>query len=71
MNVDVDENVCLRDCVFVTRDGSQRRFLTQQDFAMLKQCCDHTRQHCNVLMLCCAKNRRCVSPRVPSPLKLR
>ena len=53
----------------VTRDDSQRRFLPQHSAAMLKQCCNHSKQcRNNVATLCCAKNRRCESSRVTSPL---
>ena len=45
----------------VTRDSSQRRFLAQQSVAMLKQCCNRSKQYRNnVTTLHCAKNRRCV-----------
>ena len=52
----------------VTRDDSQRRFLAQHCVAMLEQCyiCSKQRRN-NVVMLCCAKNRRCESFRVTSP----
>ena len=44
----------------VTGDDWQRRFLAQNSVAMLEQCCSCSRQRCNnVVMLCCAKNRRC------------
>ena len=53
----------------VTRGDSQRRFLAQHSVAMLEQCCTHSKQCCNnVATLCCAKNRRCKSSRVTSPL---
>ena len=46
----------------VTRDNSQRRFLTQHSFAMLEQCWKYSKQcRNNVAKLCCAKNRRCKS----------
>ena len=46
----------------VTRDNSQRRFLAQHSVAMLKQCCNNSKQRRNnVATLCCAKNRRCES----------
>ena len=36
---------------------------------MLQQCCNHLKQcHNNVAKLCCAKNHRCESSRVTSPL---
>ena len=36
---------------------------------MLEQCCIYSKQcRNNVAMLCCAKNRRCTSSRVTSPL---
>ena len=53
----------------VTRDDSQRRFLAQHSVAILEQCCNHSKQcRNNVATLCCAKNRRCESSRVTSPL---
>ena len=53
----------------VTQDDSQRRFLAQHCVAMLEQCCNHLKQcRNNVATLCCAKNRRCESCRVTSPL---
>ena len=54
----------------VTRDDSQRRFLAQQSVATLLRHCFEWLQHCsNVATLCCAKNRRCESSRVTSPLR--
>ena len=48
---------------------SQRRFFTQHIVAMLEQCCKHLKQcRNNVATLCYAKNRRCESSRVKSPL---
>ena len=36
---------------------------------MLEQCCNHSKQCCNnVATLCCAKNRRCESSRLVSPV---
>ena len=54
------------------RDDLQRRFLAQHSVAMLEQCCKHSK-HCrnNVATLCCAKNRRCESSRVTSPLGIK
>ena len=47
----------------VTRDDLQRRFIAQHCVAMLKQCCNYSKQcRNNVATLCCAKNRRCQSP---------
>ena len=47
----------------------QRRFLVQHIVAMLEQCCIYSKQcRNNVATLCCAKNRRCTSSRVTSPL---
>ena len=44
----------------VKRDDSQRRFLAQHIVAMLKQCCNHSKQYQNnVVTMYCAKNRRC------------
>ena len=52
----------------VTRDNSQRRFLTQHSVAMLEQCWKYSKQcRNNVAKLRCAKNRRCESSRVTSP----
>ena len=49
----------------VRRDDSQRRFLAQQVFAMLEQCCNYSKQCCdNVVTLCCAKNPRCESSHI-------
>ena len=45
--------------------------LAQHSVAMLEQCCNHSKQcRNNVATLCCAKNRRCESSRVTSPLNL-
>ena len=42
----------------------------ERNTAMLEQCCNHSKQCRNsVVMLCLAKNRRCESSRVTSPLK--
>ena len=39
---------------------------------MLEQCCHYSKQcRNNVATLCCAKNRRCESSRVTSPLNTR
>ena len=47
----------------------QRRFLAQHSIAMLGKCCSYLKQcRNNVAMLCCAKNRRCESFPVTSPL---
>ena len=43
-------------------------FLRNTAFAMFKQCCYHLNQCRNIATLCCAKNRRCESSRVTSPL---
>ena len=41
----------------------------QHGVAMLEQCRNHLKQcHNNVATLCCAKNRRCESSHVTSPL---
>ena len=54
----------------VTRDDSQRRFLAQHGVEMLEQCCNYSKQcRNNVATPCCAKNRRCESSRVTSPLR--
>ena len=54
----------------VTRDYSQRRFqLAQCSAATLLRHCFERWQHCsNIPTLCCAKNRRCESSPVTSPL---
>ena len=58
----------------VTRDDSKQRFLAQHSVssvAMLKQCCNYSKQcRNNVATRCCAKNRRCQSSRVTSPLNV-
>ena len=55
----------------VTRDDSQRQLLVQHSVAMLEQCRNYSKQcRNNVATLCCAKNRRCESSRVTSPLAL-
>ena len=52
----------------VTRNDSQRRFLAQENVAILEQRCNHSKQcRSNDATLCCAKNRRCESSRVTSP----
>ena len=44
--------------------------LAQHSAAMLEQCCNHSKQcRNNVATLFFAKNRRCESSRVTSPLK--
>ena len=54
----------------VTRDDSHRRFLAQHGVEMLEQCCNYSKQcRNNVATPCCAKNRRCESSRVTSPLR--
>ena len=53
----------------VTRDDLQRRFLTRHSVATLLWHCFEWLQHCSsIATLCCAKNRRCESSRVTSPL---
>ena len=53
----------------ITRVDSQRRFLAQNSVVTLWQYCFEWLQRCsNIARLCCAKNRRCVSSRVTSPL---
>ena len=55
--------------IFFVLRSSQRRFLAQHSVAMLEQCCACSKQcRNNVATLCCAKNGRCESPRVTSPL---
>ena len=52
-----------------TRDDSQLRCLAQHSVATLLRHCFEWFQHCsNIATLCCAKNRRCESSRVTSPL---
>ena len=51
----------------VTRDDSQRRFLTQHSVATLLRHCFEWLQHwSSIATLYCAKNRRCESSRVTS-----
>ena len=46
-------------------------FIAQHSVATLLQCCFELLQHCsNIATLCCAKNRRCKSSRVTSPVQL-
>ena len=53
----------------VTRGDSQRRFLAQRSVGMLEHYCNYSKQcRSNVATLHCAKNRRCESSRVTSPL---
>ena len=50
---------------------SQRRLFAQHSVAMLEQCCNHSKQCRNhVATLCSAKNCRCESSRITSPLNL-
>ena len=44
-------------------------FFSSIQGSMLEQCCSQVSKRCrnNVVTLCCAKNRRCKSPRVTSP----
>ena len=63
----------LRQSLFVVlprlRWCSQRRFLAQYHVATLLGDCFEWLQHCsNIATLSCAKNRRCESSRVTSPL---
>ena len=53
----------------VTKDDPQGQFLAQHSVAMLEKCYNNHSKQCrnNVVMLCCAKNRRCESSRVTSP----
>ena len=54
----------------VTQDDSQGQFLAQHSVAVLEQCCTFSKKcRNNVATLHCAKNRRCESSRVTSPLK--
>ena len=47
----------------------QRQLLAQRSVAILLRHCFEWLQHCsNIATLCCAKNRRCESSRVTSPL---
>ena len=51
----------------VTRDDSQRRLLAQHSVAMLKQCCNHSKQYHNIVVtMYCANNCRCELSRVTS-----
>ena len=44
-------------------------FQRKNSVAMLEQCCSHSKQcRNNAAMLCCAKNRRCESSGLTSPL---
>ena len=52
------------------RDDLKQRFLAQHSVAIFEQCCNHSKQCRNtVATLCDAKNRRCESSRVSSPLR--
>jgi len=52
------------------RGDLQRRFLTQHIISRLLRHCFEWLRHCsNMAALCCAKNRRCESSRVTSPLE--
>ena len=60
----------LQSAVKVMLHGTIRKddFFVQHSVAMLKQCCNHSKQcRNNVATLCWAKNRRCESSRVTSP----
>ena len=53
----------------VTRNDSQRRFLAQHSITTLLRHYFEWLKHCsNIATLCCAKNHRCESSRVTSPL---
>ena len=53
----------------VTRDNSQRQCSAQYIVTTLLRYCFEWLQHCfNIETMCCAKNRRCESSRVTSPL---
>ena len=53
----------------VTWNDSRELFWAQHSVAMLEQCCNHSKLcRNNVVMLCCAKNRRWEPSRVTSPL---
>ena len=55
----------------VTRNDSQQRFLAQHSVATLLLHCFEWLHHCsNIGALRCAKNRRCESYRVTSPLHM-
>ena len=55
----------------VTRDDSQQRFLAQHSVAILLRHCFEWLKHCsNIATLCYAKNRRCESSRLTSPLMI-
>ena len=56
----------------VTRHDSRRRFLAQHSVASLLRHCFELLQHCSIIAtLFCAKNLRCESFRVTSPLRWR
>ena len=58
--------------VMLHRTIRNDNFLAQNNAAMLKQCCNHSKQcRNNVATLCCVKNRRCESSRVTSPLAIK
>ena len=63
------EGVVTETWADVSRDNSQRRFLAQYIVTTLLWYCFEWLQHCfNIATMCCAKNRRCESSRVTSPL---
>ena len=52
----------------VDSKGDATTIFSVTSVAMLEQCCNHSKQRCNhVVMLCCAENRRCEASRVKSP----
>lgn len=55
--------------VMLHETSRNERFQAQDIVAMLEQCCNHSKQCRNsVVMLCYTKNRRCESSSVTSPL---
>ena len=73
-------DICLKESQFskastahlqgdVTLNDAQRRLLAQHNTTTLLRRCFEQLQHCsNIATLDCAKNRRCESSRVTSPL---
>ena len=54
----------------VTRDDSQQRFLAQHNVAMLDQRCNYSKKcRNNVATFWGAKNHRCESSRVTTPVR--
>ena len=67
--VNRNTNVSSRFKGDVTRNDSKRRFLAQHSITTLLRHCFEWLQQCSkIATLCCAKNRRCESSRITSPL---